>query len=56
MLQGILKFGDTTASEIMTPRTEVTDIDYNTDFDRVLKVVSTAGTAACRCMKARSTM
>ena len=43
MLQGILKFGDTTASEIMTPRTEVTDIDYNTDFDRVLKVVVDSG-------------
>ena len=43
MLQGILKFGDTTASEIMTPRTEVTDIDYNTGFDQVLKVVVDSG-------------
>ena len=43
MLQGILKFGDTTASEIMTPRTEVTDIDYGMDFDQVLKVVVDSG-------------
>ncbi len=26
MLEGILKFGDTTASEIMTPRVDMTDI------------------------------
>lgn len=43
MLQGILKFGDTTASEIMTPRTDVTDIEYGMTFDQVLKVVLDSG-------------
>lgn len=43
MLQGILKFGDTTASEIMTPRTDVTDIEYGMTFKDVLKVVVDSG-------------
>ncbi len=43
MLQGILKFGDTTASEIMTPRTEVTDIEFNLGFEQVLHVVVESG-------------
>lgn len=43
MLQGILKFGDTTASEIMTPRTGVTDLDYNMTFDQVMAVVVESG-------------
>lgn len=43
MLQGILKFGDTTASEIMTPRTDVTDIEYGMTFDEVMKVVVDSG-------------
>lgn len=43
MLQGILKFGDTTASEIMTPRTDITDIDYDADFASVMRVVVESG-------------
>lgn len=43
MLEGILKFGDTTAGEIMTPRVDITDIDYAWDFDRVLEVVRQSG-------------
>lgn len=43
MLQGILKFGDTTASEIMTPRTDITDIDYDDDFDSVMRIVVESG-------------
>lgn len=43
MLQGILKFGDTTASEIMTPRTDITDIDYDADFDSVMRIVVESG-------------
>ena len=43
MLEGILKFGDTTASEIMTPRVDITDIDIEWDFDRVLDLVRESG-------------
>ena len=37
MLEGILKFGETTVSEIMRPRIDVVDIDYHSDFDEVVK-------------------
>ena len=43
MLEGILKFGDTTASEIMTPRVDITDIDIEWDFEHVLDVVRESG-------------
>lgn len=43
MLEGILKFGDTTASEIMTPRVEMTDLDMSMTFDEVMKVVLESG-------------
>lgn len=43
MLEGILKFGDTTASEIMTPRVDVTGIDYDMTFDEVMRVVTESG-------------
>ena len=43
MLAGILKFGDTTASEIMTPRVEITDLDMRLDFDEVMKIVLDSG-------------
>ncbi len=43
MLEGILKFGDTTAAEIMTPRVDITDIDIEWDFDRVLDLVRESG-------------
>ncbi|MDE6802689.1 MAG: gliding motility-associated protein GldE [Muribaculaceae bacterium] len=43
MLEGILKFGDTTASEIMTPRVDITDIDITWDFEHVLDVIRTSG-------------
>lgn len=43
MLEGILKFGDTTASEIMTPRIDVTDIDITSTFDEVMKTVIDSG-------------
>lgn len=43
MLEGILKFGDTTASEVMTPRIRVTDIDYEAGFDEVVKIVIESG-------------
>lgn len=43
MLEGILKFGDTTASEIMTTRMDVTDIDISSTFDEVMKIVVESG-------------
>lgn len=43
MLEGILKFGDTTASEIMTPRVSITDLSYNLTFDEVLAIVLESG-------------
>lgn len=43
MLAGILKFGDTTASEIMTPRVEITDLDMRLNFDEVMKIVLDSG-------------
>ncbi len=43
MLQGILKFGDTTASEIMTPRIDITDIDIDSTFYEVMEIVLSSG-------------
>lgn len=43
MLEGILKFGDTTASEIMTPRVSITWLDTAMSFDDVMKVVLESG-------------
>lgn len=43
MLEGILKFGDTTASEIMTTRMDVTDIDINASFETVMQTVIESG-------------
>jgi CBS domain containing-hemolysin-like protein len=45
MLEGILKFGDTTASEIMTPRIDITDIDITANFEEVMKIVIDSGYA-----------
>lgn len=43
MLAGILKYGDTHASEIMTPRIDITDIDVKSDFSRVMRTVIESG-------------
>ena len=43
MLEGILKFGDTAASEIMTPRVEMTALDMEMTFDQVMAVVIDSG-------------
>lgn len=43
MLEGILKFGDTTAAEIMTPRVDITDLDMSLSFDSVMKIVLESG-------------
>ena len=43
MLEGILQFGDTSASEIMTPRIDITDIDITSTFDQVMTIVVDSG-------------
>lgn len=45
ILEGILKFGDTTASEVMTPRVDVTGIDLEADFEEVMRIVIDSGFA-----------
>lgn len=43
MLEGILRFGDTTAAEVMTPRVDIVGIDADMDFPTVMKVVVETG-------------
>lgn len=45
ILQGILEFGDTSASEIMTPRIDMTDIADTLTFDEVMTIVNDSGYA-----------
>lgn len=39
LLQGIIRFGDETAKEIMTSRQDVVDLDFKSSFDEVLKSI-----------------
>lgn len=39
ILQGILTFGDKTVAEIMRPRVDVVDVDYDANFEDVVKTV-----------------
>ncbi len=43
MLEGILRFGDTTAAEVMTPRVDMTDIEISCSFDEVMHIVLDSG-------------
>lgn len=43
MLEGILKFGDKTVDEIMTPRVDITDIDIDSTFEEVMEIVISSG-------------
>ncbi len=43
ILEGILKFGDKTVEEIMTPRVDITDIDLDCSFDEVMEIVISSG-------------
>ena len=45
MLEGILEFGETAASEIMTPRIDITDIETSETFSGVLRIVTETGYA-----------
>lgn len=43
MIEHVLELDDTTAGQIMTPRTDVVAIDVNSDFEAVIKTVTAAG-------------
>jgi len=43
ILEGILRYGDTEASAIMTPRIDITDLDVSMSFDQVMKTVIESG-------------
>lgn len=43
MIENVLELSDTTAEEIMTPRTDVHAIEVNTDLPTVVRMISDAG-------------
>lgn len=43
MIENVLELGDTTAQEIMTPRTDMISIDVGDDLKTILKTISSAG-------------
>ena len=45
MLQEILRFGDTTAAEVMTPRVDITDLSIDATFADVMQLVVESGYA-----------
>ncbi len=45
ILEGILRYGETQASEIMTPRVDILDLEMKMKFDEVMKAVIDSGYA-----------
>lgn len=43
MIEGVLELDETTADEIMTPRTDITAVEVNSDLQTVLDTISGAG-------------
>ncbi len=43
ILEGILTYGETSASEVMTPRIDMTDLPLSASFDEVMKIVVESG-------------
>lgn len=43
LIQGIVEFKSVTAQEIMTPRVDIISISSDTDFDKVLEIVTRSG-------------
>jgi len=43
MIENVLELSDSTADEIMTPRTDMTSVEVNTDLKTILDTIATAG-------------
>ena len=43
LLEGILTYGETSASEVMTPRVDMTDIPLDATFSQVMEVIVSSG-------------
>jgi len=43
MIESVLELSDTTADEIMTPRTDIVAVEVNSDLQAVLETITTAG-------------
>lgn len=43
MLKEILKFGGKTVSEVMTPRVDITDVEWDTTFNQLLSIIKESG-------------
>ncbi len=43
MIENVLELSETTADEIMTPRTDIVAVEVNSDLQTVLKTIATAG-------------
>lgn len=43
MIENVLELSDSTADEIMTPRTDMTAVEVNTDLKTILDTIATAG-------------
>ncbi len=43
MIEGVLELSDTTAGEIMTPRTDIVAVEVNSDLQTVLDIINSAG-------------
>jgi len=43
MIENVLELSETTADEIMTPRTDIVAVEINSDLQTVLKTITTAG-------------
>lgn len=43
MIENVLEFSDSTADEIMTPRTDLVAVDVNSDLPTVLEIITQAG-------------
>jgi len=43
MIENVLELSDTTADEIMTPRTDIVAVEVNSDLQTVLQTINTAG-------------
>ena len=50
LLQDIVHFGDKTAQEIMTARTDLTDVDIHIDFPSLLRSGGRYGLFAYSCL------